>query len=332
MHIEFVFGSSVQRVLKESSGDKSMRGFLEYGVKDSTRLTISTLIGLFSLSSFAFIYWNISSLIESSASTFHSSWASLEFLILWRFTCCIAGAFAVVHMFKSGPGVMVVILHDTRKETTLSPVGIEKLVTFSSWTLLLNIMYFFIAGILSLSVMNGTQTPSWLNTMLVLLFSAALGASLLTATVVRYIILPGEVRIDRNHDQMFNFPNQMMHNFAAIFLILEVIFVQPELSPYFAFFGLVLGTFYSFFAYIFAFYGGGYYIYSFIDPRLHYGPLWLTGLAGAIGLFYLGVWCGLQLIAYNFWIGTIVFMLWLSLIVQFRTTLTDPVNNSGSVR
>ena len=65
MHIEFVFGSSVQRVLKESPRDKSMRGFLEYGVKDSTRLTISTLIGLFSLSSFAFIYWDISSLIET---------------------------------------------------------------------------------------------------------------------------------------------------------------------------------------------------------------------------------------------------------------------------
>ena len=302
-----------------------MGGLLEYGVKDSTRSTIFTLISLFILSTLAFLYWDIYSLVERSALTFHSSWASLEFLILWRFTCFLAGASAVFHMFKSGRGVMVVLLHDERKETTLHPIGMGKFVTFSSWTLLLNIVYFLIAGILSLNVMNGNESPSWLNAMLVVVFSAALGASLLTATVVRYIILPGEVRINRNHDQMFNFPNQMMHNFAAAFLIFEIILVQPELSPSFAFFGLVLGTLYALFAYVFAFYGGGFYIYSFIDPRLRYGPLWLTGIAGAIALFYLGVWCGIQLMAYNSLIGATVLIIWLSLITQFRTSLTEPI-------
>ena len=320
-----MFGNCVQRVLKETLGVRVMGGLLEYGVNDSTRLTIFTLIGLFILSTLAFLYWDMYSLVESSALTFHSSWASLEFLILWRFTCFLAGASAVFQMFKSGRGVMIVILHDERKETTLHPKGMGKFVTFSSWTLLLNIFYFFIAGILSLNVMNGNQTPSWLNGMLVVVFSAALGASLLTATVVRYIILPGEVRINRNHDQMFNFPNQMMHNFAAAFLIFEIILVQPELSPSFAFFGLVLGTLYALFAYVFAFYGGGFYIYSFIDPRLRYGPLWLTGIAGAIALFYLGVWCGIQLMAYNSLIGATVLIIWLSLITQFRTSLTEPI-------
>jgi hypothetical protein len=116
-----------------------------------------------------------------------------------------------------------------------------------------------------------------------------------------------------------------MHNFAAAFLIFEIILVQPELSPSFAFFGLVLGTLYALFAYVFAFYGGGFYIYSFIDPRLRYGPLWLTGIAGAIALFYLGVWCGIQLMAYNSLIGATVLIIWLSLITQFRTSLTEPI-------
>ena len=322
-----MFGDYVQRVLKETLRGRGMGGLLEYGEHDSTRLTISTLFGLLFLTTSAFLYWDVYSLVESSASTFHSPWASLEFLILWRFTCFLAGASAVFHMFKSGRGIMIVIQHDERKETTLHPVGFEKFVTFSSWTLLLNILYFFIAGILSLNVMNGNQSPSWLNAMLVVVFSAALGASLLTATVVRYIILPGEVRIKRNHDQMFNFPNQMMHNFSAIFLIIEIILVQPELSPSFAFFGLILGTLYALFAYLFAFYGGGFYVYSFLDPRLRYGPLWMTGIAGAIAFFYLGVWCCIQLMAYNFLIGATVLLIWLSLIIQFRTGLTEPIVN-----
>ena len=132
-----------------------MGGSLAYGAKDSTPLTVSTMIFVFGLSIFAFNYWDVYSLVESSASTFHSPWASLEFLILWRFTCFLAGASAVFHMFKTGRGIMIVIQHDERKETTLHPVGFEKFVTFSSWTLLLNILYFFIAGILSLNVMNG---------------------------------------------------------------------------------------------------------------------------------------------------------------------------------
>jgi len=301
-----------------------MGGSLAYGAKDSTPLTVSTMIFVFGLSIFAFNYWDVFSLVEGTASTFHSSWVPLELLIVWRFSCFLAGAFAVINMFKSGPGVMIVILHEERKEAVLHPVGIEKFVTFSSWTLVMNILYFLCAGIVSLSILTEYEVPLWLNFTQVILFSAALAASLLTATVVRYIILPGEVRIGRNHDQMFNIPNQMMHNLCAVFLVLDVILVQPELFPEFAFFGMTLGTIYASFAYLFAYYGGGYYIYSFLDPRLRYGPLWLSGLAGAIALFFLGVWCGVQIIAYNYWIGSIFMLIWLSLIVQFRTTLPEP--------
>ena len=44
-----MFGNCVQRVLKETLGVRVMGGLLEYGVNDSTRLTIFTLIGLFIL-------------------------------------------------------------------------------------------------------------------------------------------------------------------------------------------------------------------------------------------------------------------------------------------
>tara|TARA_B110001452_G_scaffold266915_1_gene275042 strand:- start:107 stop:1021 length:915 start_codon:yes stop_codon:yes gene_type:complete len=303
-----------------------MGGILEYGPKDSTAQTLFTMFCVSGLSILAFIYWDVFSLVEGIASTFHSSWAPLEVLIAWRFICFFIGLSAVIHMFKSGAGIMIVILHDEREEVILYPVGFEKFVTFSSWTLLMNILYFLCAGIISVSVLNGSELPMWLNIAQVILFSSALGASLLTATVVRYIIIPGEVRIGRNHDQMFNFPNQMMHNVAAIFLIADVILVQPELFPHFLLFGMTLGTIYALFAYFFAFFGGGYYIYSFIDPRLRYGPIWLSGLALAIALFYLGVWFGIQVMSYNFWIGSVLFVLWVSLIVQFRTTLPEPVS------
>jgi len=302
-----------------------MGASLEYGERDSTPLTLFTLILVSGLSILAFIHWEVFTLIEGTASTFHSSWASLEIVIIWRIFCFLAGASAVVYMFTSGPGFMNVILHEERKEELTYPVGIEKFVTFSSWTLIMNVLYFLSAGLLSVIVWKGNEIPSWLNLTQVILFSAALGASFLTATVVRYIILPGEVRIGRNHDHMFNFHNQMMHNFAAIFLVLDIILVQPELFPQFAFFGMILGTLYAIFAFLFAFFGGGYYAYSFLDPRLRYAPLWLSGLAGAIALFYLGLWGVTQLLPYNVWIESIVLLIWVSLIVQFRSNLPETV-------
>jgi|MEHZ01.6.fsa_nt_MEHZ011647352.1_5 hypothetical protein len=316
----------LQRVFNESLGGCSMGVSLEYGERDSTALTLFALIIVSGLSIVAFIHWEVFTLIEDTASTFHSSWAPLEVVIVWRFLCFFAGASAVVYMFRSGPGVMTVILHKERKDALMHPVGFEKFVTFSSWTLVMNILYFLCAGILSVSVLKGNETPLWLNIAQVILFSAAFGASFLTATVVRYIILPGEVRIGRNHDHMFNFHNQMMHNFTALFLVLDLLLVQPELFPQFAFFGMILGSIYATFAFFFAFFGGGYYAYSFIDPRLRYGPLWLSGLAGAIALFYLGLWCVTQLLSYNVLIGTTVLVIWVSLIVQFSPTLTQ---NSG---
>lgn len=161
--------------------------------------------------------------------------------------------------------------------------------------------------------------PLLFNAILIIFFSTALGTSFLTSTVVRFIILPKEVRLGRNHDNHFNFHNQLMHNFATIFLALELIFIQPTLYPEFALFGLLCGLIYAIFAYLFAFYGGGYYVYNFIDPRLRFAPLLMSGLAVAIAIFYLGLWGLSQLLSYNVLIGTIVLGVWVSIIVQFRS-------------
>ena len=294
---------------------------LEYGERDSTPLTIIALLLTSILCFFAFFQWDFTSLFENSFSSSHTSWASLEVIMIWRFVCFFLGLSAVIFMLRTEPGIMQVLLHEERNEKTLYPAGLENLVTFSSWNLLINMLYFLLAGIISLVILSGNEVALWLNNVLIIFFSAALGASFLTSTVVRFIILPGEVINGRNHDNFFNFQNQLMHNFAAIFVALELLLVQPKLHPEFAVFGLIFGLIYTIFAYIFAFYGGGYYAYSFIDPRFRLAPFLMSGLAVAIAIFYLGLWALSQLLNYNFLIGTIVLLVWVSIIVQFRSRL-----------
>jgi hypothetical protein len=294
---------------------------LGYGERDSTPYTILSLVLTSIFCLFAFFQWNLLSLIEDSYPAFHTSWAPLEFVVIWRFVCTMIGLSAVVYMFRTTPGFMPVISHKERTEEIIHPVGIQHFVTFSSWTLLINILYFLLSGIITLSILIGTTVPIWMDFTVIIFFSAAAGSSFLTSTVVRHIILPEEVRIGRVNENLFNFHNQLMHNFAAIFIAVDLIIIQPTLHPEFAVFGLFFGLIYVIFAYIFAFYGGGFYVYTFIDPRLKFAPLLMSALAAAIAAFYLGLWGLSQLMSYNYLIGTFVLILWVSLIVQFRSKL-----------
>ena len=78
----------------------------------------------------------------------------------------------------------------------------------------------------------------------------------LTATVVRYIILPNMVQNNNPHTHMFLYHEQIMHNFAAVFLTLEMLIIQPDLHPQFAILGLLIGIVYVTFAYAIAYFGG----------------------------------------------------------------------------
>ena len=296
-------------------------GLLGYGERDSTPFTILALLLTSLLCFFAFFQWNLFSLIENSVSTSYTSWIPLEIVMAWRFICAFIGLAAVVYMFRTIPGFMPVILHKERTEIIIHPVGLQHFVTFSSWTLLINILYFLLSAIITLAVISGTNVPQWMNITVIIFFSAAAGSSLLTATVVRYVILPEEVKVGRVNENMFNFHNQLMHNFAAIFIAVDLVISRPTLHPEFAVFGLFFGLIYAVFAYIFAFYGGGFYVYTFIDPRLKYAPLLMTVLATAIATFYLGLWLLSLLLSYNYLIGSILVIIWVSLIVQFTSKL-----------
>ncbi|MGB1955754.1 MAG: hypothetical protein ACPHUK_09170, partial [Candidatus Poseidoniaceae archaeon] len=73
----------------------------------------------------------------------------------------------------------------------------------------------------------------------------------------------------------------------------------------------------------FAAFGGGYYCYSFIDPRLRKAPLFISLLALAISISYVGVWLVSELISIKFILGSLCLIVWCSSIVQFRPKNTE---------
>jgi len=287
--------------------------------EDYTKVTITTIV---TISLVIIAYFIVSDIIQIVSKVSDSFSSSSLLLLAYRILCFGASGYAIVYMFACGPGNMRVVSLAENQEIIMSPKGKEKFVTFSSWTLLMCVAYFLLAIIDQIVNMIGSEIPL-ISSLQTITFVTGISMSFLTATVVRHIILPDEVRIGRDHGHMFLYHEQIMHNFAAIFLAFEMLIVVPDLSPQLAVFGLLIGVLYITFAYLFAYFGEGYFVYGFLHPRPKIAPIFLTGLACSIALFYLGLWYVNLVAEYNYWLSWLMIITWLLLIVQFRPNLDN---------
>ena len=282
---------------------------------DYTNVTIGTIIGVSILILIYLLFSGVGTNISDNSKTFESK-SSL--VLFFRIICFAFCAYAIIFMFRCGPANMHVVSLRDNKELLLHPEGIQKFVTFSSWTLLATTGYFFLSLINQSQPSLGFEKLSWLLSLQTILFCIGVSMAFLTATVVRYIILPNMVQNNNPHTHMFLYHEQIMHNFAAVFLTLEMLIIQPNLHPQFAILGLVIGIVYLAFAYAIAYFGGGYFVYSFLHPAPKIAPLFAVGLAAGIAIFYLGIWL-LSLLQDSYgWLSIILSTLWIALIVQFK--------------
>lgn len=289
--------------------------------EDYTNVTITTIVTISLLIIAYFIVSDIAEIVSKVSASFSSS-SSL--VLAYRILCFGASGYAIVYMFTCGPGNMRVVSLAENQDIVMSPVGKEKFVTFSSWTLMMCVVYFLLATLDQIINIFGSDIPI-ISSLQTITFATGISMAFLTATVVRYIILPDEVRIEREHGHMFLYHEQIMHNFAAIFLAFEMLIVTPNLNPQLAVFGLLIGILYITFAYLFAYFGDGYFVYGFLHPRPKIAPVFITGLACSIAIFYFGLWYVNQVAEYNFWLSWLMVITWLLLIVQFRPNM-DNVN------
>ena len=294
-----------------------MEFFNQYHPKDDVVRSMSVL-SIITLGSLILLFsWDVPSLLVGTGNSLTQGPSDVV-MTIWHIACLLVGLRAIAFMYTMKTGHMIVRSHGKKEDVLIHPLGIKKFVTFSSWTLILNVMYFFFATIGSFYLLAGIDLPLGLSQLLGGVFVTALGASFLTSTVVRYVILPGNHSDEEHHKRQFWFHNQMMHNFCTVFLVIEILLTSPQLEFVYMLFGILIGLAYALFAFPFAAFGGGYYVYSFIDPRLQKAPLLITMLALAISISYVGVWLVSEFISHSSILGSVVLVLWCASIVQFR--------------
>ena len=204
---------------------------------------------------------------------------------------------------SSRPGIMYSINFHTGNVDEREVEGLERLVTFSSWQLILFGVFFFLSGLVSLLAIFEVGIPSFLNRVIPILYFMALSASSLTAIVVRYVIIPADVKSNNPLWHLFLKHEQVMHNWTIILLSVELVLGSIEVLPEGVIVGGFLGGIYFYFAYIWARYFGEYFVYDFIDPRPKTAPYAIVGLVVAFGLFFMTMYALYLVLEWNQWVG-----------------------------
>ncbi len=294
---------------------------------EQDRTLISLFCALFiTVASVAFFFvFGLSDMIGDSGRSFQTSALPMVIVGVFRYACAYLAFHTIVFwMIRSPePGRMFVVLHETGKEAMIRTEGFERIGTFSSWTLMVSGLAFFMAGTATWMAVFNLNVPPMLNTLTVVLMPVAYGAAFITATVVRYVIIPDEIAQKRPFGTYFKNYELVMHNFTPIFLAVDLFLVQAQLEWEFGLFPIYFGIIYVLFSYAYARLPRGYYIYSFLDPRINMAPVYLLVLLFACCLFYLGLWGMSMLLQWNAVLGGLALAFWVSRIVLFRRQVKD---------
>ena len=297
----------------------------DYGGKDYSPYTYGTISVVLLISGFAAWRLNLIALTENSPFQFQSDLFPDILLAMFRTACFALSVYTIMILMvrSKTPGKMTALRHQERDYHLFEILGIERLVTFSSWTLIMFGLAFLFSSIGTWHSFFGNVIPDWVRLFSTLFYPLALGSAFLTSTVVRYIIIPNEIKMERDLNHLFLPHEIIMHNMTVILLAVDLIATQPNLQPEFGLMAVLMGIIYVIFAYLWANYGGGYYVYSFIEPRVKGAPLFLVGLAFSIGLFYLGLWLITELMNEVFLLGVILLCLWVKQIIMFKRPIKD---------
>ena len=297
-----------------------MADFLSYGEKDNSKV-VYFLISALSIFSFWFLLeTNILDYLIKGGVSNSSELLPQLIIALFRTVCAYITFHAIfVWMILDKNGAIMYAFFKEEEEVLYHHIsGFERLVTFSSWNLTILCLTFTLMSLATWGEIFQITIPEIIKIITSILFSTSLGMITFTSTIVTYIIMPTAIKSGREYDYLFEKHQQMMHNWPVLFLFLDLVLTKPILFWEFAIFGIIIAIIYVVFAYIFANYGGGYYVYQFIDPRLKYSPIIMSLLAGVIAIFYIFTWIGLKILEWNYFIGILILTVWCYSIVLFK--------------
>jgi len=251
-----------------------MRWLREYGERDR-HLETAALITFMSFS--LFYYIGTSGILEATHT--QSQIAGSEYipnilLALFRTAAAVLAIFTVVSICIDEEGsVSLPIFYDSRQHAEVIRLGVHRLVPFTVWSFIVFGLYFTIAAASSWVLVLGGKVPSWALASAPITFATACGTALLVTVVVTFYLIPNNASKGYDVSKYFGWHEVTMHNGNVIILGTELVLGGLDITFGMVAFPVLFGLVYVGFANVYAVFGGGIYLYDFLDPRLRGGPI-----------------------------------------------------------
>ena len=251
-----------------------MHWLREYGERDRHLETAAMIIVL----TFALLYYiGISDILGATHT--QSQVAASEYvpdilLTLFRTAAAVLAIFTVVSIcINEDGGLSLPLFYDSRQRGEIVMMGAHRLVPFTVWSFIAFGLYFIIAAASSWVLVLGGEVPWWALASAPILFATACGAALLVTVVVTFYLIPSNAAKGFDVSKYFEWYEVVMHSGNVIILGAELILGGIDITLGMVAFPMLFGMVYIGFANAYAVFGGGIYMYDFLDPRLRGGPI-----------------------------------------------------------
>ena len=251
-----------------------MHWLREYGERDR-RLETAALTTFMLL---AILYYIVTSGIAGVSHTQSQIAGSLYLpnilLALFRTVAAVLALFTLVSICIDEQGsVSLPVFYDSRQRGEIVLLGAHRLIPFTVWSFAAFGLYFTIAAASSWVLVLGGEVPGWALASAPLAFATACGTALLVTAVVTFYLIPSNAAKGYDVSKYFEWQEVLMHNGNVIILGIELVFGGIGITLGMVAFPLLFGIVYIGFANAYAMFGGGIYLYDFLDPRLKGGPI-----------------------------------------------------------
>ena len=264
-----------------------MRWLREYGESDR-RLETAALTAFMLL---AMIYYIVTSGVGEVSQT-QSQIAGSQYLpdillALFRTVAAVLALFTLVSICIDEEGsVSLPVFYDSRQRGEVVLLGAHRLIPFTVWSFAAFGLYFTIAAASSWVLVLGGEVPGWALASAPLAFATACGTALLVTVVVTFYLIPSNAAKGYDVSKYFEWHEVLMHNGNVIILGLELVLGGTGITLGMVAFPVLFGIVYIGFANAYAMFGGGIYLYDFLDPRLKGGLIIHLVLLLIISGFY----------------------------------------------
>ena len=264
-----------------------MRWLREYG--ESDRRLETTALTTFML--LAMIYYIVTSGVGEVSQT-QSQIAGSQYLpdillALFRTVAAVLALFTLVSICIDEEGsVSLPVFYDSRQRGEVVLLGAHRLIPFTVWSFAAFGLYFTIAAASSWVLVLGGEVPGWALASAPLAFATACGTALLVTVVVTFYLIPSNAAKGYDVSKYFEWHEVLMHNGNVIILGLELVLGGIGITLGMVAFPVLFGIVYIGFANAYAMFGGGIYLYDFLDPRLKGGLIIHLVLLLIISGFY----------------------------------------------